>query len=41
MTQLSVNFSKITVIAAWRVGWEEDTVGAGTADSKLTSRQGG
>lgn len=41
MTQLSVTFRKITAIAAWRVDWEEDTVGAGTADSKLTSRQAG
>lgn len=41
MTQLSVNFRKITAIAAWRVGWEENTVGAGTADGKLTSRQAG
>lgn len=35
-----MNFRKITVIAAWRVDWEENIVGAGTAD-KLTSRQAG
>ena len=40
MTQVSVNFRKVTAIAAWKVDWEENIVRAGTAD-KLTSRQAG